>query len=47
VIDKAFRPDLMLEAFALNAVLFAAGSFTFIKLLQSARRHGSLMQTGE
>jgi ABC-2 type transport system permease protein len=47
VIDKVFRPDLMLEAFALNAVLFAAGSFAFIKLLQSARRNGSLMQTGE
>jgi ABC-2 type transport system permease protein len=47
VIDKVFRPDLMLEAFGLNAVLFAVGSFAFIKLLQSARRHGSLMQTGE
>ena len=47
LIDKAFRPDLMLDAFAINAVLFAAGVFGFLKLLESARRHGSLMQTGE
>jgi ABC-2 type transport system permease protein len=47
LIDKAFRPDLMLDALALNAVLFAAGVFGFLKLLESARRHGSLMQTGE
>jgi ABC-2 type transport system permease protein len=47
VIDKAFRPDLMIDALALNAVLFAAGVFGFLKLLQSARRHGSLMQSGE
>ncbi len=44
---KVFRPDLMLDALALNAVFFAAGAFAFLKLLQSARRHGSLMQTGE
>jgi ABC-2 type transport system permease protein len=47
VIDKVFRPDLMIDALALNVVLFAAGSFAFIKLLQSARRQGSLLQTGE
>ena len=47
LVDKAFRPDLMLDAFAINAVLFAAGVFGFLKLLESARRHGSLMQTGE
>jgi ABC-2 type transport system permease protein len=47
VIDKVFRPDLMIDALALNAVLFAAGAFGFLKLLQSARRHGSLMQSGE
>jgi ABC-2 type transport system permease protein len=47
LIDKVFRPDLMLDALALNAVLFAAGVFGFLKLLESARRHGSLMQTGE
>jgi ABC-2 type transport system permease protein len=47
VIDKVFRPDLMIDALALNAVLFAAGAFGFLQLLQSARRHGSLMQSGE
>src|ERR1700733_2094710 len=47
LIQNVFRGDLMLDALALNAVLFAAGVFGFLKLLQSARRHGSLMQTGE
>jgi ABC-2 type transport system permease protein len=47
VIDKVFRPDLMLHALALNALLFAIGVFAFSKLLQSARRQGSLMQSGE
>ena len=47
VVDKVFRPDLMIDALALNVVLFAAGAFGFLKLLQSARRHGSLMQSGE
>jgi len=42
-----FRPDLMVAALALNAALFAAGVFAFLKLLQSARRRGSLMQSGE
>ena len=47
VIDKVFRPDLMIDALALNVVLFAAGAFGFLRLLQSARRRGSLMQSGE
>jgi ABC-2 type transport system permease protein len=47
LIDKVFRADLMLDALALNAVLFSLGLFGFLKLLQSARRHGSLMQSGE
>jgi ABC-2 type transport system permease protein len=47
VIDKVFRPDLMLYALALNAVLFAVGVFGFLRLLRSARRQGSLMQSGE
>ncbi|HTE76107.1 MAG TPA: ABC transporter permease [Xanthobacteraceae bacterium] len=47
VIDKVFRPDLMIDALALNAILFAAGVFGFLQLLQSARRRGSLMQSGE
>jgi ABC-2 type transport system permease protein len=47
LIHQNFRADLMLDALALNAVFFAAGVFGFLKLLQSARRHGSLIQTGE
>jgi ABC-2 type transport system permease protein len=47
VIDHVFRADLMAEAFAFNVVLFAAASLIFFKLLQSARIHGSLLQTGE
>jgi ABC-2 type transport system permease protein len=47
LIQNVFRADLMLYALALNSVFFAAGVFGFLKLLQSARRHGSLMQTGE
>ncbi len=47
VIDRVFRADLMLEAFAFNVVLFAAASFAFTKLLRSARVHGTLLQAGE
>jgi ABC-2 type transport system permease protein len=47
LIEKVFRPGLMIDALALNAVFFAGGLFAFVKLLQSARRHGSLIQSGE
>jgi ABC-2 type transport system permease protein len=47
LVQHVFRADLMLDAFGLNAVFFAGGVFGFLKLLQSARRHGALMQTGE
>jgi ABC-2 type transport system permease protein len=47
LIDHVFRLDLMLQSLALNAVLFAAGAAAFLALLKSARRSGSLMQTGE
>jgi ABC-2 type transport system permease protein len=47
LIEKAFRPDLMLDALGLNIIFFAAGVVAFLALLRSARRHGSLMQTGE
>jgi ABC-2 type transport system permease protein len=47
LLDHLFRVDLMGEALALNAVVFAAASIGFVALLNSARRHGSLMQTGE
>jgi ABC-2 type transport system permease protein len=47
IIDHTFRADLMIEALALNAALFAASAATFLLLLHSARRNGSLLQTGE
>ena len=47
LIEHVFRLDLMLQALALNAVFFAAGAAAFLGLLKSARRNGSLMQTGE
>jgi ABC-2 type transport system permease protein len=47
LIDHVFRADLMLEAFLFNVVLFAGASIAFVKLLESARNQGSLLQTGE
>jgi ABC-2 type transport system permease protein len=47
LIEQTFRADLMLAALALNAVYFVAAVFAFLKLLDSARRQGSLMQAGE
>ena len=47
VIEHAFRADLMAEALVFNALLFAAASLAFVKLLHSARAHGTLLQTGE
>ncbi len=47
VIDQAFRADLMLEALGLNALYFTAAVVAFLALLRSARRQGSLMQSGE
>ena len=47
VIDQTFRGDLMLGAFALNCVYFLLAALAFLRLLQSARREGTLMQTGE
>ena len=47
IIDHVFRGDLMLQALGFNAVLFAAASIAFLRLLESARLNGSLMQTGE
>jgi ABC-2 type transport system permease protein len=45
--EHVFRTDLMVEALAINAVLFAASFAVFLALLRSARRHGSLIQSGE
>ncbi|HEX2656557.1 MAG TPA: ABC transporter permease [Xanthobacteraceae bacterium] len=47
LIDHVFRADLMLESLVLNVAYFAAAAVAFLALLNSARRHGSLMQTGE
>ena len=47
VIQHVFRADLMLEALGLNAVYFSGAVVAFLQLLRSARRQGSLMQTGE
>src|SRR6202011_6079464 len=35
--QQVFRADLMIEAFGLNVVYFAAASVAFLKLLDSAR----------
>lgn len=47
LMQRALRGDLMIEALALNAVLFGAGVVAFVLLLKSARRAGSLLQMGE
>ena len=47
LIDKVFRADLMITALAINVVLFIASFAIFLALLNSARRHGSLIQSGE
>src|SRR3989440_6193497 len=47
LIEHTFRGDLMIQALALNIVLFSLAVSAFLALLASARRHGSLMQTGE
>jgi ABC-2 type transport system permease protein len=45
--DHVLRGDLMWQAFAFNIVLFAIASFAFVRLLESARVHGKLMQSTE
>ncbi len=45
--DGVFRADLMVVSFAINVVLFIASFAIFLALLRSARRHGSLIQSGE
>ena len=47
VMEQVFRADLMVEAFALNAIYLAAAVIAFLALLNSSRRSGSLLQTGE
>jgi ABC-2 type transport system permease protein len=45
--DHVFRADLMLWALVINAALLASSFWAFIALLNSARRHGSLLGGGE
>jgi ABC-2 type transport system permease protein len=45
--DHVFRADLMAAALAINAVLLVASFAAFNALLDSARRHGSLLGGGE
>ena len=47
LVEHALRLDLMAEAFALNVGLFLVATVTFLLLLRSARRYGSLLQMGE
>jgi len=47
IMQQVFRADLMAQALALNAVYFVAAVLAFFQLLKSARRAGSLLQTGE
>jgi len=47
VLEGKFVAAFMLKAFALNVVYFALGFAAFAYFLQSARRHGSLVQMGE
>jgi len=47
LIDHVFRADLMVQAFALNIVLFAGGVIGFLLFLKSARREGTLLQGGD
>ena len=47
VLEQTFRADLMLAAFAFNLVYFAIAVAIFLALLNSARRIGSLLQSGE
>ena len=45
--DHVFRADLMLWSLGINVVLFVASFATFLALLRSAKRLGSLLAGGE
>src|SRR3974390_2182372 len=47
LLTHVFRADLMLEAFGINIVLITLAILAFLKYLQAARRHGSLLQGSE
>jgi ABC-2 type transport system permease protein len=47
LIEGTFRTDLMLHALAINLVLLIASFWSFLALLRSAKKHGSLLSSGE
>jgi ABC-2 type transport system permease protein len=47
LMHHTFRADLMLQALGINVLFFIAAAIAFMALLNSARRQGSLLQTGE
>ncbi|MCB2079442.1 MAG: ABC transporter permease [Novosphingobium sp.] len=47
LLEGTFRGDLMVYAFAINAVYFALSCLAFRRLFDSARRAGALLQMGE
>jgi ABC-2 type transport system permease protein len=47
LIDHVLRADLMLTGLAIDSLLFVGAAFGFARLLASARRAGTLLQTGE
>lgn len=47
LIDHVFRVDLMLWALAINLLMIGVASVVFLKLIDGARRAGSLMAIGE
>ncbi len=47
LIDHVVRWDLLAQGFAIDVVLFVAASIAFGRLLEGARRAGTLLQTGE
>jgi len=47
LVGHVFRADLMIDALAINLGLLVVGAWVFLKLLDSARAAGSLLQMGE
>jgi len=47
LINHVFRADLMVSALVINLVLLIGSFAAFLALLRSARRAGSLIQSGE
>jgi ABC-2 type transport system permease protein len=47
LLQQQFHPNLMIEAFVLNVLYFCVAAAVFLALLESSRRSGSLLQSGE